>query len=410
MTRTRRKLTDDDKANKESHRHLALKIIAKWNPLFTALLVSSLSTIMPITSILTRQPMGSFERFLLTAPDKAIDHALMAVPAWMLPVFGRLNTRLRHWYYGYTRRTWDFEQFVNLFVPRAATLLALIDGRNAMIYGIAVLRFLLRCPSTRNPLDICTTLSRYHQLNRVLEDDGFKLIHPHSMPGQSMQDTIGNILQRVGIAHTAWTLAEDRSSVPEEHIGYKFQYRRKCKGEYIVVNLHLIRCEPYRHVLGGCITPLTCYMTGLEAGSPFARTTFRYQLGFALRNHTFRDIGQATVYEVHAPDHTHRFETVLGPPYAFNTHVTAETGCRRFGDDRCWTIPRQEYGGTAYEATHPDPMHTPTPRKGQVFEVLDWNMVSDRKGTYLSIGEPFVWRYYFAKRFDSADQEDEEDI
>ncbi|KAF6744356.1 hypothetical protein DFP72DRAFT_1078731 [Ephemerocybe angulata] len=122
--------------------------------------------------------MGSFERFVLTAPDKVVDLAMAAIPAWTLPTLGKLNSRLRFWYYGYARRIWDFELFVRLYVPRAATLLALLDGSNAMIYGEAVLRFLLRCPSAMTPLDICTTLSKCHQLNRLLEDDGFKQDHP----------------------------------------------------------------------------------------------------------------------------------------------------------------------------------------------------------------------------------------
>ncbi|KAF6744357.1 hypothetical protein DFP72DRAFT_857657 [Ephemerocybe angulata] len=125
-------------------------------------------------------------------------------------------------------------------------------------------------------------------------------------------------------------------------------------------------------------------MTGYEAGSPFAITTFKHGLGFALRNRVQQDPEQPSDYEIIATNRTYRFATVQGPPYAYKTYLSAETGCRRLGDAYCWTIPRD---GPA------DPMRPNIPIQGQAFEVLDWNMVCDRKGTYLSIGEPFVWRF-----------------
>ncbi|KAF6747815.1 hypothetical protein DFP72DRAFT_1074901 [Ephemerocybe angulata] len=332
--------------------------------------------------------MGPLERFLLSAPDAAVGHLLMTMEVWEIQVLEKLNTRLRYWFYGYGRRTWDFETFLKLYVPRPATLLSLIDGKHAMIYGGAVLRFFLRFGSKKCPLDICTTLAKYYQLNRVLRDDGFRLTHPRTRKTSTSHDLVGDLLRRVGVTHNTWSLAADKSWAAEDHVGYLFQYRKRCRGEYITVNLHLVRCEPYRHVLGGPITPLTCYMTNFEAGAPFARSTFRLSLAFALRNFHLLDIRLGRPYSVESHFRTVSFEIVKGPPNARKTYFTAETGSRRLGDGFTWTIPRKGH----------DPMLPPAPRQGPAFEALDWNMVCDDLGTYMSIGEPFVWRYYFANR------------
>ncbi|KAF6756117.1 hypothetical protein DFP72DRAFT_846884 [Ephemerocybe angulata] len=342
--------------------------------------------------------MGHLERFILSAPDAAVNKLMGSMSSWQLPALGKLNTRLRYWYYGYARRMWDFEAFVRRYVPRAATLLALLDGRNAMIYGGAVLRYFLRCPSVECPLDICTTLAAYWRLNRILEDDGYRLVHPLVVTGHSTQEAVGELLQQVGVVSDTWSLAADRSWSAEDHIGHNFQYRRKSKGKYVTINLHLVRCEPYRHVLGGSISPLTCYMTGYEAGAPFARTTFRHGLGFSLRNRRLLSAQDDPEYVIEAPEQTHVIKIIQGPPYSRKTFLSAETGSRRLGDSQCWTIPRVTY----------DPMRPPTPRQGSAFEVLDFNMVRDDRGTYMSIGEPFVWssRYYYANRIEPEDRDD----
>ncbi|KAF6750736.1 hypothetical protein DFP72DRAFT_851537 [Ephemerocybe angulata] len=332
--------------------------------------------------------MGHLERFLLSAPDGAVARLLANMDVWEIPILGKINTRLRCWFHGYSRRTWNFEEFLRLYFRRPATLLAMVDGKNAMIYGGAVLRFFLRCSTANCPIDICTTLSRYHQFTRFLQDDGFRLCRSQAAPWSGVGETIGSLLQRVGATHETWALTADNSWAAEDHIRYKFQYKRKHLGMRITVNLHLIRCEPYRHVLGGPITPLTCSMTGHEAFAPFARSTFRLGLAFTLRNLHLLEPLLGEHYVVQGSLTDIEFEVIRGPPSAFHTYFSAETGARHLGDQYSWVIPRSTQ----------EPMSPVVRMHGPSFEVLDWNMIKDDKGTYMSIGEPFVWRYYYANR------------
>lgn len=39
-----------------------------------------------------------------------------------------------------------------------------------------------------------------------------------------------------------------------------------------------------------------------------------------------------------------------------------------------------------------DPMLPPIQTRGKAFEVVDFSMIHDDSGTYMRVGEPFIWR------------------
>ncbi|TEB28821.1 hypothetical protein FA13DRAFT_1711525 [Coprinellus micaceus] len=329
------------------------------------------------------QPMGSFESFLLRSSDELVLYFLKHIPVYDALTIGKLNQRMRYFFDAYGRNVWNIEDFVGQYVDRPEALLALLDGKDAMIYGEAVLHFFLRTSQERLSLDICTTLPRFYDIQRRLWADGFRIMPSCLSRKMNSHDLVRLLVRRQFKAESTWFLTGDRSDEAESHIGFKVTYHRICYGKrrQITVNLHLIRCEPYRHVLATDLTPLTCYMTYDRAIAPFALSTFRDGLAFVLPNarlHGRIKPGEYMKLSGDSPD----FLAVFGPPHGFQTYPSAEIGRRFMGDRHCWTILR----------TKGDPMHPVDAVKGPSFEALDWEMLHDKEGTYMNIGEPFVWR------------------
>ncbi|KAF5328911.1 hypothetical protein D9611_014255 [Ephemerocybe angulata] len=203
-------------------------------------------------------PLSALELFLMRMPDDVADSILLYFDAVVLLSLSRLNSRLRAWMDWYSSDAWNIEKFVGLYVRNNLTLLSLIDGKDTMLYGKSMLRFFLRNPSVTCPLDICTTLTKFYHLHRFLLDEGYDTTHKASNNAAvrrawrqvSMHERVGNILHDAGAIQDSWSLTADQSWSSEDHIGYKFQLTKTAPGRPVLrINLHLIRCEPYRHVL-----------------------------------------------------------------------------------------------------------------------------------------------------------------
>ena len=146
--------------------------------------------------------------------------------------------------------------FLRQYLRRPTFFLSKMDGENALIYGESVLRFFLRCRSTKEcALDVCVTISKVYKLHRALVDEGYT--NYSGSAGLFTRSTLSEVVTNaVGRAsrrdYSSWLLTGDRSCESEDHAGFKFRYRRKTNG--MKVNLVLVRCEPYRYVLANSIS------------------------------------------------------------------------------------------------------------------------------------------------------------
>ncbi|KAJ3501419.1 hypothetical protein NMY22_g18933 [Coprinellus aureogranulatus] len=123
-------------------------------------------------------------------------------------------------------------------------------------------------------------------------------------------------------------------------------------------------------------------MTYDRAVCPFAKTTFRDNIAFALEN---RSVLTKVAPQQDLTISLNRrfcctFKMMYGPPYGFEAHDGAETGSRALGDKHCWTIWR----------VHENPMRPVPITMTHFFEALDWRLLHDNEGTYMKIGEPFI--------------------
>ncbi|KAJ3524013.1 hypothetical protein NMY22_g11187 [Coprinellus aureogranulatus] len=334
-------------------------------------------------------PLSPLESFLLRSHNNLVTQLIDHIPVYDALKIGLLNRHMRYLFDDYSRRTWNMLAFVQQYVNTPQALLKLMDGKDALIYGEAVLGFFLRSSEGPLRMDVCTTLPRFYDIQRVLWDDGFRIVPSHRAKRKLYtQDVVKGIVRRQHKLESSWFLTGDRSDDARSHTGFKFAYYKMHPrtNRHIVLNVHLIRCEPYRHILATEFTPLTCYMTVDDAVSPFALSTFRDGVALALQNKSESASKQSEYREFARKGHS--FRPIFGPPFGYEILPSAEIGKRYMGDKHCWTIHRDKA----------DPMLPVAHLKGPSFEVIDWTMLHDGEGTYMKIGEPFVWssRYFYA--------------
>lgn len=317
---------------------------------------------------------------------------------------GQLNVRIRYLYDTYSRATWDIHAFLERYVDRPYPLLCALHPDSALIYGEAVLGFFMRGSTPSPDLDICTTLPRFSRICEILETNGYRLskaMAQYRSSEFSIQSELENIVERsLTTSPKRWSLAGDLSSEPNQHIGFKFPFRKTCSGARRKrINLHLIRCEPYRHVLAVAHTAFTCHISFDTAVFPFANSAVTHGESYALPNYLIlnKDRPRTTTgtVKVTGSNLSREISILHGPPYGFKRSPYPELGHRYLGDESCWMITRRPNGIT-------DPMTPPPRHNGPRFEAVDWLTFRDTVGSYMRIGEPFVLssRYAHAIRQD----------
>ncbi|KAF6765290.1 hypothetical protein DFP72DRAFT_840187 [Ephemerocybe angulata] len=316
------------------------------------------------TSGVRRYPttrMSPLESFLLRMEDREAASILHHFETADLFVIGKLNSRLRSWLDWYCRSAWNMPKFAALYVKHPLALLSMMDEKTALIYGEAVFRFFLQCPSRDCPLDICTTLARFYQLQRFLQTQGYDLVtrYPRVSPTRrawmqvSMNERVGNIIYQAGATQDSWSSSADQSWSSEEHLGYKFKFTRpSSSGGPRTINLHLIRHFDMLHERRQM------------------RGTVRQQR--VQKKASFSLSGTVALFTKDLHETTQLIERIkmqrLAPGFG--------------GDNSCWVISR----------LREDPWAQSPPYKGPSFEVLDWRMLHDEEGTYLVIVQDIPMR------------------
>ena len=165
-----------------------------------------------------------------------------------LMAISSLNSRLKFLVDYYSLSAWNFNGFVGLYVHKPGSLLALMDGRNAMIHGEAAYRFFLRQSSAKCTLEICATVSKIYYIQRFLEDDGYDLVTPEGT--KSLHHTIRHVLYKTYCDEpTGWDLSGERTNNLRPPVVYDFYYVKGYGFSERTICLRLVRCEPYRYVL-----------------------------------------------------------------------------------------------------------------------------------------------------------------
>lgn len=143
------------------------------------------------------------------------------------------------------------------------------------------------------------------------------------------------------------------------------------------------------------------YITSTHAVSIFPKSTFLNRKSFVACQEKTRQSSACIKYDnrwLHKYCGDHGPMTVVGT----SVHVDedAEIGCRWIGDQRCWVIPTilalgkpnryVQHNRPKYIAG--DPLQQCPELEGPTFEVLDWRKGITRHGSYMRIGEPYIWK------------------
>ncbi|KAJ2920034.1 hypothetical protein MD484_g255, partial [Candolleomyces efflorescens] len=296
--------------------------------------------------------MGPFERHMLVARDSDIHSFLDRMDASTLLAIGSLNSRLRMLVDVYKKKAWDFVRFANRYFRRPGAMLSLIDGRNALLHGEAVLGFFLRRPTASLTLDICANVSIIYHIQKTLEEDGYDLVAPTGPP--SMHHAIRSTIHQTLYEEAAsWDLTGERSNHSALDQVFLFVYVKGFGASTRTVHLRLTRSEPHRFVLNSGLSALSCCMSRERAISPFGYSTFIQKKTFAMPGH---ETVKAAIKErnliVRSTTSVERLAIVYGPPYDQEAIESRESGARFLGDNHCWVITRTQGGEAQTVSDH----------------------------------------------------------
>ncbi|KAJ7773130.1 hypothetical protein B0H16DRAFT_1305173 [Mycena metata] len=303
-------------------------------------------------------------------------------PATIL-LLGGLNYRLLNIVRFYQAAVWNVSKFLSRWFFHPDKALATLHSSPAIACGPSVLQFFDRSARGAARLDICVGYEGISEIGKFLDEEGY-FFRPGPLPG-TKNFASATMVEATRLPEARLKVYGDRSFTQEEHAGHAFKFvrfERRRPSRVIVV--HLVRCELHRYVLSMHSTALMNFICGTHAVSLFGRSAF-------IRRKTF----VACQERLPISDESIRtemewIEDYAGGPGPFRVlgavvevDVDAEVGSRRVGDSRCWTLPSIPTDG---------PFDTNSRINGPAFDALDWKSGTTRHGSYMRIGEPFVWR------------------
>lgn len=198
-------------------------------------------------------PLGAFELFFLRREKDLVAYLVQHIELVDLFVIGKLNTRLRDWFSAQCQRTWDFVKFARLFVHRPRMLFSMLNLKHTLMYGEGVLQFFLRNASidTTLHLNICTTMEKFSDIQKFLYGEGYICLALQPVLEYWPADLyLGDLIQkRYQRDAVTWSLNSERSTSHEDLEGIPYSFHKGPLARRRTVTVHLIRCEPHRHVL-----------------------------------------------------------------------------------------------------------------------------------------------------------------
>ncbi|KAJ7040613.1 hypothetical protein C8F04DRAFT_1253933 [Mycena alexandri] len=303
-------------------------------------------------------------------------------------LLGGLNYRLLNIVRFYQAAIWNVPKFLSRWFLRSDRALAMLDSSPVIVCGTSVLQFFDRSTRGAARLDICVGYEGISEVGKFLDKEGY-FFRPGPLPGTRNFASVAMVeAARLPVARLK--VYGERSFTQEEHAGHAFRFirfERRRPSRIIVV--HLVRCELHRYILSMHST-LMNFICGTHAVSLFGRSAF-------IRRKTF----VACQERLPCSDESIRtemewIENYAGGPTPFRVlgvvvevDEDAEVGTRWVGDSKCWTLPSLPTDG---------PFATNSEISGPAFDALDWRSGTTRHGSYMRIGEPFVWSSWASSR------------
>ena len=203
--------------------------------------------------------LSSFERFMIITEDRNLVRLLLGYcdPQTIIRV-GMCNRRLYCAVKFYMTEVWNPREFLRLYLWRVSELLALLGATRAIVFGPSVLQFFDRVISHTTPLDICVGYAGVDRLVEYLEGEGY---HFKSRPGEPQHFRAALVTALSSFPQKKLTVDGERNSGQHDMDAKVFTFQRTTSGtdESEKVNLHITRCDPFRHLLAleSCVLYIT---------------------------------------------------------------------------------------------------------------------------------------------------------
>ncbi|KDR81139.1 hypothetical protein GALMADRAFT_207982 [Galerina marginata CBS 339.88] len=179
----------------------------------------------------------------------------------------------------------------------------------------------------------------------------------------------------------------DRNTSQMDRSSWIFEFSRKNAGLFCDfrrwLRIHVVRCEPYQHILSLHSSGLMNFMSWKHAISLFPRSTFTHRRSFVSRQESLPSDILLTSHRRWLEQYGKKEGiTIIG--VTDRIFPKTEIGERFIGDKDTWIMEMQPIMSNVRRIC------------GQVdgpsFEVLDWHSGTTTHESYLRTGEPRVWR------------------
>ncbi|KAJ7829049.1 hypothetical protein B0H13DRAFT_1916684 [Mycena leptocephala] len=292
-------------------------------------------------------------------------------------ILGRLNYRLRSIVHFYCITVWSVTRFFEHWFFSPASSLRILQSAPAIVCGAAVLQFFDRAPLADACLEICVDFEGFSAIGRYLMGQFYEF---RPAGGRANFD-LAVLFEAAHFPESSLKVTGERSTTQDQHRSRSFKFVKTTynSGRGVaphprVVIVHLVRS----------LAAFMNFISGTHAVSTFPYSTFLRRLSFVSCQEMVPGLDvPMTELETWLQKYgrTHQPIKLIGLSDTFFS--ARELGRRTIGDERCWTIPCT---GSA------DPLELRESLSGPAFDVLSWKLGVTRHGSYLRVGEPFVWR------------------
>ncbi|PPQ66502.1 LOW QUALITY PROTEIN: hypothetical protein CVT26_011190 [Gymnopilus dilepis] len=341
------------------------------------------------------QSISPLERMLLgpfvSSVTTLLDHMLTKE----LHVLSKLNKRMRLIVQFYVQRKWSAVDFLHSFFHDPHHFLDFMKNHNVILFGAPVFQFFDRTwNDASHPLELCLHVESLQNLVDAMEYQHYEF-RQETTGGASLEATIQQELQRTKV-HKLKSSGERNSSELDRSPWGPYLFTQ---GDTKRLRIHIVRCDPYRHIFTFYSSALMNFICWNCAVSLFPRSTFIKRRTFVTRQedlewrssphgyhswfegyakkHGIKTIG-LTLWEYSEVETGQRFEISFAGSYPSRNRVNSEFIYR---------------GSTL--TIYPGPTDETLTSNGPSFEVLDFKSGVTRTDSYLRIGEPKLWRFVY---------------
>ncbi|PPR04171.1 hypothetical protein CVT26_003811, partial [Gymnopilus dilepis] len=331
--------------------------------------------------------ISAFERMLLISATSLPLVVLDFIALRELYILSKLNKRLNFIVRYYTDHKWKVIDLLNRFFADTQGLLDFMEDENAILFGSAVFRFLDRTFGQKcTLLDVCIHAESSERMNHIMELEGFKF-KSSARSAKKFLTAVKNEIYSTP-PHKLKSSGERNSSESDRSPWGPYDFRGVGQKHKLRIRIHVVRCDPYRHIMTLKSSALMNYISWNCVVSLFPNSAFIRRRSFVSRQEDLSWRRSPKGFHAWFDNYAKKNDfSVIGITH--RQYKEVETGERHVGDKFCWIIP----------VIQTVPSTSKQPVKGPSFEVLDYISGTTRVDSYMRIGEPDLWRYDFRSIF-----------